>query len=368
MGFSSANMNNSVGSLHPCVSAILESEIPKTKWNKICLKIKNILEHIFSFVAFPFIKFDAFLGKYSYRKIDPAWRAFVSEGNGHFNKREDKEKFIIAAAKADAIFDAVIAGSSKPEKWHAVHMEKKKNRDVQKLWSGFSKPGNSGTCMGNSTSLMYHVIKAKKTLSIDELKKIEKTEKFAIMSQTFHLMTENLRLEYLREGTKDHPPRLAELDRMLAESKKNGLSDEEKTKITKGLDKKWDVIFDDVNGQNLGSNFHSLKKLNLLPGNLELIDRVPTMGFKNAAVPIFLNPDLRCVVIISAYSKEPGKKGHSMFLEIDKKKGLYIFYDNNSGYYQWKKLDSCLSDIEARLHKYYDFKYDFCNFAISHIE
>ena len=100
-----------------------------------------------------------------------------------------------------------------------------------------------------------------------------------------------------------------------------------------------------------------IKQFNLLPlVNLGEVSTISVADFQNQ-----LSGLNKGVMLLNGIPANKKGNGHAMLLEFDKQNGIYIFYDNNRGYYQWNDLQSCLKGIKARFR---NEKYGSCEVVI----
>ncbi len=351
------------------------------RMNDTCnLSIRN---RIISAMTFPLYWIATSIENLAWRLVDPNWKAFVVKGQGHFVTSNYQGTFSSALAKMDQIFTFYITSNTNVKEWHLVHKNKRSNDNQSQLWLQFSQQ-YGGTCFGNCIALAYTMMKANRLLTIDELKKIEKTDILVTTSQAVQLVA-NLAIEYNKiivsnglaelQKTTTLKDKLSLLGLTVEEYEKHDSKDKinllMKNSITKN---NLDMPIEKLNRLSVLSftfklsslkqkalqnhmikpGLELIKPFNLLP--LEDSNKVVTLqvaNFKktlNKECSSLAAADFKGILLMSGIPIE-GRNGHAMLLEVDHKKTIYIFYDNNRGYYQWNDWQSCLAGVETLLKK-----------------
>lgn len=341
----------------------------------------SIKNRMLSAITFPFHWIATSIENLTWRIIDPNWKAFVVKGRGHFVKDKHHGTFSQSLTKMEEIFKAHIDTSPAVKEWQLIHENKRPMEDSNQVWLRFSSQ-YGGTCFGNCVSLAYHIMKAGKPLAIDDLKKIEKSEILVKTAQAVQLVT-NSAVEYnktiLSNGleelkkTTTLKERLESLDLTVENYENHSFKDRIKELIDSGITKNdlpitveklinsapvhFAPIFRSLKTRVLQKHvlipgLNLIKQFNLL--SLERMSEISTIqvaefkGTLTQAPSPLTAPDFKGVMLIAGIPIK-GQNGHVTLLEIDNEKKMYIFYDNNRGYYQWNDLQSCLLGIEKRL-------------------
>lgn len=333
----------------------------------------SLVDRILAVLTFPFCCIASFFENLAWRLVDPNWRAFVAKSQGHFVYEKHKKTFSEALNKMDEIFSSIIHKSPDTLEWHLVYnnMKSAQNR-TEETWKRFSQYG--GSCFGNSLTLASSILNAKRILTVDELKKIEKTDIFVKTAQTAQLIM-NTAHECNRTINDNG---LSEINKITDQTKKLqklGLTLEEyESSPYKGVISS--IMAHNIEKSDLGSttfedlskmsplsravNFTSLKKnvqqRQMLKPGLEVINQFELLPSQSKGKVLTIKPndfenfkltvpDFKGIVMIGGRNAE---LGHAMLLEVDNEKGVYILYDNNRGFYQWNDFQVCLTDLKKR--------------------
>jgi hypothetical protein len=332
-------------------------------------------DRITSLLASPFRYLATSIANLAWRPLDPTWRAFLVNGQGHFVKTKHEEAFDLAVARMDQIFNRGIKSADRDKEWHYVHENNSSRRIIGQLWQQFSKQ-YGGTCFGNSVTLASHILQSDRILSIEELAELESQQIFIPTAQSVQLVA-NSAVEYnktIKEADVflkpkkpiDRAERLASLAITSEDYLKSKFKDHLDALIVSGLEK--DELGDEtietlirqhpfwfakklnylvMAKEMLRPALQLIKPFNLLPTeNLEEVKKIQVDKFQRIANSELDPATFKGIMLINGIGKN--NIGHTMLLEIDNQAKQYLFYDNNRGYYQWKDLSNCLSDLEKR--------------------
>jgi hypothetical protein len=304
-------------------------------------KIKKIASIVFSFPRLIIKEINDLCD----RLIDPNWRYFVQDSRGHFSSSKDKKNFYEGVMIADELFKKIFNKNEKANThWKSLWKENHHELlNTSSLWEKFHK---SGTCFGNCSALASKIIEAGKVLKIEELRSAEADLEFSKTAIGFQLLT--------RTVVKINRMIMSEVydktqENIVLGAKENTLLRSQNELLN--LRKKTEYVAKQI----------ILPHINLIKTNPELISSSnPIADFQEIfpSKPSLLKEDFykKCNKITQGdfsgvffvTGVKTAKPGHQLLLEVDNSQKLYILYDNNRGFYQFKTLDSCLSNLEKR--------------------